>query len=79
MQKNILKYVYFLFKDKEPRGIIPLENLSIREVDDSKKPVNSLSLSGTEMQENCTNTFYAFFKKVPYSFILDSSVATLHD
>lgn len=26
-------------QDKEPRGIIPLENLSIREVDDSKKPV----------------------------------------
>ncbi|EPY86791.1 cytohesin-1 isoform 7 [Camelus ferus] len=25
-------------KDKEPRGIIPLENLSIREVEDSKKP-----------------------------------------
>ncbi|XP_023387402.1 cytohesin-1 [Pteropus vampyrus] len=26
------------FPDKEPRGIIPLENLSIREVEDSKKP-----------------------------------------
>ncbi|XP_009322815.1 PREDICTED: cytohesin-1 [Pygoscelis adeliae] len=25
-------------QDKEPRGIIPLENLSIREVEDSKKP-----------------------------------------
>lgn len=33
-------------QDKEPRGIIPLENLSIREVDDSKKPVSYfLSLS----------------------------------
>lgn len=32
------------FQDKEPRGIIPLENLSIREVDDSKKPVSVLSL-----------------------------------
>ncbi len=32
------------FQDKEPRGIIPLENLSIREVDDSKKPVSFLSL-----------------------------------
>lgn len=32
-----------VYKDKEPRGIIPLENLSIREVEDSKKPVNSLS------------------------------------
>lgn len=27
-------------QDKEPRGIIPLENLSIREVEDSKKPVS---------------------------------------
>jgi hypothetical protein len=26
-------------QDKEPRGIIPLENLSIREVDDPRKPV----------------------------------------
>uniref|UniRef100_H3AGR3 Cytohesin-2 n=1 Tax=Latimeria chalumnae TaxID=7897 RepID=H3AGR3_LATCH len=29
-----------LLKDKEPRGIIPLENLSIREVEDPKKPVS---------------------------------------
>lgn len=28
-------------QDKEPRGIIPLENLSIREVDDPRKPVMS--------------------------------------
>ncbi|OWK15839.1 CYTH2, partial [Cervus elaphus hippelaphus] len=27
-----------LLRDKEPRGIIPLENLSIREVDDPRKP-----------------------------------------
>ena len=33
-------------QDKEPRGIIPLENLSIREVDDPRKPVRpSLSPS----------------------------------
>lgn len=32
------------YQDKEPRGIIPLENLSIREVDDSKKPVKSFSV-----------------------------------
>lgn len=31
-----------LSQDKEPRGIIPLENLSIREVEDSKKPVSVL-------------------------------------
>lgn len=29
-----------VLQDKEPRGIIPLENLSIREVEDSKKPVS---------------------------------------
>lgn len=34
---NCLYYFEFT-TDKEPRGIIPLENLSIREVDDSKKP-----------------------------------------
>lgn len=28
-----------LYQDKEPRGIIPLENLSIREVEDPRKPV----------------------------------------
>lgn len=33
--------VVFLYKqDKEPRGIIPLENLSIREVEDPRKPVS---------------------------------------
>lgn len=30
-------------QDKEPRGIIPLENLSIREVEDSKKPVSAVA------------------------------------
>ncbi len=35
---------HMCFQDKEPRGIIPLENLSIREVDDSKKPVSFLTL-----------------------------------
>lgn len=34
-----------LLQDKEPRGIIPLENLGIREVEDSKKPV---SVSGEQ-------------------------------
>lgn len=32
------------FQDKEPRGIIPLENLSIREVDEPRKPVRSSTL-----------------------------------
>ncbi|XP_061866501.1 cytohesin-1 isoform X2 [Colius striatus] len=31
-------YYFEYTTDKEPRGIIPLENLSIREVEDSKKP-----------------------------------------
>lgn len=30
----------FCHQDKEPRGIIPLENLSIREVEDPRKPVS---------------------------------------
>lgn len=30
-------------QDKEPRGIIPLENLSIREVDEPRKPVSDAS------------------------------------
>lgn len=33
-------------QDKEPRGIIPLENLSIREVEDSKKPVSTCGERG---------------------------------
>lgn len=32
----------FCHQDKEPRGIIPLENLSIREVEDPRKPVSLL-------------------------------------
>lgn len=28
-------------QDKEPRGIIPLENLSVQPVDDPKKPVGA--------------------------------------
>lgn len=34
----------FLLQDKEPRGIIPLENLSIREVEEPRKPVSVTSL-----------------------------------
>ena len=37
-------FLLHLSQDKEPRGIIPLENLSIREVEDSKKPVSVLLL-----------------------------------
>lgn len=33
-------YYFEYTTDKEPRGIIPLENLSIRELEDSKKPVS---------------------------------------
>lgn len=39
-----------VLQDKEPRGIIPLENLSIREVEDSKKPV-SVWGAGEERRE----------------------------
>uniref|UniRef100_A0A669CCA0 Cytohesin 3 n=1 Tax=Oreochromis niloticus TaxID=8128 RepID=A0A669CCA0_ORENI len=34
----ILRTVFLSLQDKEPRGIIPLENLSIREVDEPRKP-----------------------------------------
>lgn len=41
-----LTFTYFIFvQDKEPRGIIPLENLSIRVVED-KKPVSAAPFSG---------------------------------
>lgn len=37
---------FFMFvQDKEPRGIIPLENLSIKEVED-KKPVSTAPSTG---------------------------------
>lgn len=41
----MFKFVFIrvCFQDKEPRGIIPLENLSIREVDEPRKPVSSAS------------------------------------
>lgn len=39
-QWRVKSFCLHLFQDKEPRGIIPLENLSIREVEDSKKPVS---------------------------------------
>ncbi|XP_055553105.1 cytohesin-1 isoform X2 [Falco biarmicus] len=38
-------YYFEYTTDKEPRGIIPLENLSIREVEDSKKPVSAAAVS----------------------------------
>ncbi|XP_040438167.1 cytohesin-1 isoform X3 [Falco naumanni] len=38
-------YYFEYTTDKEPRGIIPLENLSIREVEDSKKPVSAVAVS----------------------------------
>lgn len=36
-----IKGSYVCSQDKEPRGIIPLENLSIREVEEPRKPVSS--------------------------------------
>lgn len=33
--------VVVVLQDKEPRGIIPLENLSIREVEEPRKPVSA--------------------------------------
>lgn len=34
-------HISSFLKDKEPRGIIPLENLSIREVEEPRKPVSN--------------------------------------
>lgn len=38
-----------LLQDKEPRGIIPLENLSIREVEEPRKPVSAASLETSSL------------------------------
>lgn len=37
--------LFVFVQDKEPRGIIPLENLSIKEVED-KKPVSTAPSTG---------------------------------
>jgi len=41
LEVSVMKTFAWPHQDKEPRGIIPLENLSIREVEDSKKPVSA--------------------------------------
>lgn len=46
----------FLLQDKEPRGIIPLENLSIREVEEPRKPV-SVALLEISPLDNVLSTF----------------------
>lgn len=43
-------------QDKEPRGIIPLENLSIREVDEPRKPVSDAS----KARLNLMNLIYTY-------------------
>lgn len=36
-------FIFPCLQDKEPLGIIPLENLSVRKVEDPKKPVSTFS------------------------------------
>lgn len=59
---------HFIFvQDKEPRGIIPLENLSIKEVED-KKPVRTAPSSGSSVDypqletQNCIFDQQLFLK-----------------
>lgn len=53
------------FQDKEPRGIIPLENLSIREVDEPRKPV---SINNPVMKKKPSILFYLFNALILSSF-----------
>lgn len=45
--------VLAFIQDKEPRGIIPLENLSIKEVED-KKPVSTAPPAGEGVDAQAT-------------------------
>lgn len=49
----ILIFLLILLQDKEPRGIIPLENLSVQKVDDPKKPVGVSEVASG--QNSCRN------------------------
>lgn len=54
--RNDLSYILFLLQDKEPKGIIPLENISIREVpvDKSNKPFSfELFATGQDIIKAC--------------------------
>ncbi|KAI4873935.1 hypothetical protein NFI96_010853 [Prochilodus magdalenae] len=50
-------YYFEYTTDKEPRGIIPLENLSIREVEDSKKPFTFRLSAVNNSLQNCFELF----------------------
>lgn len=54
--RNDLLRILFLLQDKEPKGIIPLENISIREVpvDKSNKPFSfELFATGQDIIKAC--------------------------
>ena len=58
MQVLKLNLVLFhLSQDKEPRGIIPLENLEVKDCPDVKKQV---SLSDHDNSYNITNYMYMY-------------------
>lgn len=44
-------HIFVCVQDKEPRGIIPLENLSIKEVED-KKPVSTAPSTGLTCEQS---------------------------
>lgn len=48
----------FISQDREPRGIIPLENLQVREVQDSKRKVTLSLLALDEKQLNKLKGLY---------------------
>lgn len=49
--------VLAFIQDKEPRGIIPLENLSIKEVED-KKPVSTAPPAGERVDDCAMGHFF---------------------
>lgn len=72
-----------VLQDKEPRGIIPLENLSIREVEEPRKPVSNgpplisgLSLAVYQPDSSFTkkNVFVSFIRTVSSSTIRTTKV-----
>ncbi|NWQ78905.1 CYH4 protein, partial [Columbina picui] len=71
-------YYFEYTTDKEPLGIIPLENLSVRKVDDPKKPVSVHCLVLCQRRQlegrQGTHTIFAMLLrgKVPFQTVLTS-------
>ena len=66
--KKIIFFDFFFhtkFQDKEPTGIIPLENLQVRENNDIKRKVSVFNLCGQMLDQVDFHKFY-----VNYNFQL---------